>query len=49
MNMKLSSNCSYSMKSLEMQISRDKVCCFGRISNGMTSFTTSLHGKAIKL
>ncbi|CAH2077449.1 unnamed protein product [Thlaspi arvense] len=27
----------------EILISRDKVCCFGRISNGMTSLSTSLH------
>jgi hypothetical protein len=32
-----------SSQSSLIRISRDKVCCFGRISNGMTSFTTSLH------
>lgn len=43
----LSSNCSYFTILLEMQISRDKVCCFGRILNSKASFSTSLHGKAI--
>ncbi|EOA16893.1 hypothetical protein CARUB_v10005118mg [Capsella rubella] len=32
-----------SSQSSLIRISRDKVCCFGRISNGMVSFSTSPH------
>ncbi|XP_010447697.1 PREDICTED: 1-acyl-sn-glycerol-3-phosphate acyltransferase 1, chloroplastic [Camelina sativa] len=32
-----------SSQSSLIRISKDKVCCFGRISNGMASFSTSLH------